>query len=126
MVGSRLGEKGALFAAVGDGSATECRQGPRARGACDSPLGIGMGRLRRLIGQLGLGQCHPCPADSRAFFMYTNSNPKAVTASFGLRSTAANTAGSHKPYIDALCLCYLSVYPGIKVYPVVVPCSKAK
>lgn len=64
-VGSRLGEKGALFAAVGDGSATECRQGPRAGAACDSRSGIGMGRLCPLIGQLGLGQSHPCPADSR-------------------------------------------------------------
>lgn len=56
MVGSRLGKKGALFAAVGDGSATGVSSGSKSWGACDSPLGIGMGRLCPLIGQLGLGQ----------------------------------------------------------------------
>lgn len=99
MVGLRLGEKGALIAAVGDGSATECRQGPRAGGACDSPLGPGMARLCPLIGQLGLGQSHPCHRLPN-LIMYTSSNPRAVTASSALRSTAANTAASHKLHID--------------------------
>lgn len=80
VVGSRLGEKGALFAAVDDGSATECRQGPGARGACDSHLGIGMGRFCPLIGQLGLGEHHHPLLSRLPSFMNTDSNARAVMA----------------------------------------------